>query len=82
MIEELSQVVLLANIPEHGLEVGDVGTVVDVHKGTTQTDNAGYSVEFMTMDGDTVAVLELEAAQIRPTRATDISHVRELASAS
>ena len=79
MIEELSSIVLLVDIPEHHLRAGDVGAVVDVH--TRGLPGAGYSVEFLTMSGATVAVLELEAAQIRPTRATDIIHVRELASA-
>lgn len=79
MIEELSTVVLLVDVPEHGLRAGDVGTVVDVH--TQGIPGTGYSVEFVTMGGDTIAVLELEAAQIRPTRSTDIVHVREAASA-
>jgi hypothetical protein len=79
MIEELSSVVLLVDMPEHNLRAGDVGTVVDVH--TQGLPGAGYSVEFLTMSGATVAVLELEATQIRPTRATDIIHVRELANA-
>jgi hypothetical protein len=79
MIEELSTVVLLIDVPEHGLQAGDVGTVVDVH--TQGIPGTGYSVEFLTMSGDTIAVLELEEAQIRPTRATDIIHVRDLASA-
>jgi hypothetical protein len=79
MIEELATVVLLIDIPEHDLRAGDVGTVVDVH--TQGAPGAGYTVEFLTMSGDTIAVLELEEPQIRPTRATDIIHVRELASA-
>ncbi|MDE3230472.1 MAG: DUF4926 domain-containing protein [Chloroflexota bacterium] len=79
MIEELSAVVLLVDLPEQGLRAGDVGTVVDTHaKGIP---GVGYSVEFLTMSGDTVAVVELEESQIRPTRPTDIAHVREMASA-
>ena len=34
------------------------------------------------MSGDTTAVLELEAGDIRAVRSTDIAHVREAASAS
>lgn len=79
MIEEHAAAVLLVDIPEQGLRAGDVGTVVDVH--TQGLPGAGYSVEFLTMSGDTIAVLELEEAQVRPTRSTDIVHVRELASA-
>jgi hypothetical protein len=79
MIEELSPVVLLVDIPGHDLRAGDVGTVVDVH--TQGLPGVGFSVEFLTMGGATIAVLELEAAQIRATRSTDIIHVRELANA-
>jgi len=89
MIEELSQVVLLVDIPAHQLrvgdvgDVGDVGAVVDVHPGTSATGNVvGYSVEFVTMSGETMAVPELDETQIRPVHSTDIAHVRELASAS
>ena len=86
MIEELSQVVLLVDIAEHQLRVGDVGAVVDVvdvHPGTSATGNVvGYSVEFVTMSGETMAVPELDETQIRPVHSTDIAHVRELASAS
>jgi hypothetical protein len=82
MIEGLSQVMLLVNVPEHQLRAGDVGTVVDVHPGTPVTGgHVGYSVESVTMSGETLAVLELEETQIRPVRSTDIAHVRELASA-
>lgn len=79
MIEEFSQVVLLADIPEYGLQAGDVGTVVDIH--TKGAPGIGYSVEFLTMGGDTIAVVELEETQVRATRATDMVHVREVVSA-
>jgi uncharacterized protein DUF4926 len=82
-IQTLSQVVLLVDVPEHVLCAGDIGAAIDVHPGTLATSGvAGYSVEFVTMSGDTMAVLELDETQIRPVRSTDIAHVRELASAS
>lgn len=79
MIEEHAAVVLLVDIPEHDLQAGDVGTVVDIH--TQGAPGTGYSMEFLMMSGDTIAVLELEETQIRPTRPTDMIHVREVASA-
>jgi Domain of unknown function (DUF4926) len=60
MIDELTMVVLTADFPEHGLKAGDLGTVVLVHK------HGGYEVEFMTLDGETVAVLSLSPNQVRP----------------
>jgi hypothetical protein len=74
MIHEHDCVVLTASIPEAGLEAGDIGTVVHVHKG-----GAGYEVEFMTLAGRTVAVVTLRPVQLRSIEPRDIAHVRELA---
>ena len=73
MIKELERVVLKSAVPAEGLEAGDVGTVVHIHKG-----RAAYEVEFMTLDGHTVAVVTVESSQLRPVSSRDISHVREL----
>ena len=73
MIEELASVVLTTNMPERGLQAGDIGTVVMVH----QSGN-GYTVEFVTLSGETVAVVTIPAGQIRPIRTNEIAHVREL----
>ena len=40
---------------------GDIGTVVMVHRG-----GQGYEVEFITLDGKTVAVVSLLAKQLQP----------------
>jgi hypothetical protein len=77
MIEELASVVLTADLLQHGLLAGDLGTVVLVHE-----DGAGYTVEFATVSGDTVAVVTLSADQVRPVRASDIAHVREQSAAT
>lgn len=74
MIGELSTVVLTANLPQYDLRAGDLGTVVMVHQG-----GKGYTVEFMTLSGETIAVATLSADQVRPRGANDIAHVRELA---
>jgi uncharacterized protein DUF4926 len=77
MIEELGFVVLTADLSQNGLRAGDLGTVVLVHEG-----GAGYTVEFATVNGDTVAVVTLSADQVRPVRASDIAHVREQTAAT
>jgi hypothetical protein len=74
MIEELSDVVLMTDLPQHALRAGDLGTVVMVHQG-----GQGYTVEFTTMSGQTVALATLTADEVRPTRSNDIAHVRQLA---
>jgi hypothetical protein len=72
-IKEHDCVVLTKNLPAENLEAGDVGTVVHIHK-----DGAAYEVEFVTLAGNTVAVVTVEASDVRPIGKRDISHVREL----
>ena len=76
MIKEHDCVVLLQDLSKDGLKAGDIGTVVHIHKG-----GAGYEVEFMTPDGETVAVVTLLPSQLRPISRRDPPHVRELAAA-
>jgi hypothetical protein len=52
MIKEHDRVVLLKNVPDEGLRTGDVGTVVHIYR-----QGEAFEVEFMTLDGGTVAIL-------------------------
>lgn len=70
MLRELETVVLTTDLPEHGLNRGDIGTVVLVH------DGKGYEVEFVTLDGETVAVVSLFPDQVRPVGPREIAHAR------
>ena len=74
MINELETVVLTTDLPAHRLAKGDIGTVVLVHEG-----GKGCTVEFMTLSGNTVAVVTLLAHQIRQTAKDEIAHVRPVA---
>jgi hypothetical protein len=73
MIKELDTVVLKTDLSEHGLEQGDVGTVVHRY-GTGEA----LEVEFVTGEGETVAVLTLDAEKIRPMRSKEVLHARDL----
>ena len=72
MITEHASVVLTENLPAAGLEAGDVGVVVHIHR-----NGEAYEVEFMTLDGGTLTIQTLEARQIRVAGNLDIPHVRE-----
>jgi hypothetical protein len=74
MIEELASVVLAMDLPAHGLRAGDIGTVVMVHQ-----QGRGYTIEFQTLGGDTVAVVTVPADGARPVRPDEIAHARALA---
>lgn len=76
MITEHASVVLTEDIPTSGLEAGDVGVVVHIHH-----DGKAYEVEFMSLDGGTLAIQTLEAWQLREARSRDVPHVRELLAA-
>jgi len=58
------------------LSAGDIGTVVLVHR-----ENKGYEVEFLSLDGDTIAVVTLFPNQVRPVQSGEIVHARSLVTA-
>lgn len=76
MINELDVIVLTCDLPEESLSAGDIGTVVLVHRG-----NKGYEVEFLSLDGDTIAVVTLFPNQVRPVQSGEIAHARSLVAA-
>ena len=76
MIREHDCVVLTQDLPDEGLQTGDIGTVIHIHAA-----GAGYEVEFMTLAGETVAIATLLPSQLRPIAKRDIAHVRELQTA-
>lgn len=73
-MKELDNIVLTVDLPEYGLTSGDIGTVVLVHD-----DGAGYEVEFVALDGKTIAVTSLLASQIRTITHNEIAHARIVA---
>jgi len=72
MIEELDRVVLTVDLPEHGLHRGDIGTVVLVHG------DEGFEVEFVALDGATIAVETLMRDQVRAIGPNEVAHSRQL----
>jgi hypothetical protein len=73
---EFDLVALRADLPEHKLVAGDVGTVVMVYR-----DGEAYEVEFVAADGQTLALETLRADQVQPMAGRRILHARDLASA-
>ena len=51
--------IALSDLPERGLSRGDVGTVVEVYG------DEAFEVEFVDESGHTIAVLTLEATEVR-----------------
>jgi hypothetical protein len=74
MIKELDTVALDRDLVDYGLRKGDLGTVVLVYE-----DGRAFEVEFMTLTGDTLAVVTLETGDIRPIHDREIAHARAVA---
>jgi hypothetical protein len=73
-IKELDPVVLTEDLPVERLRAGDVGWVVLVHR-----NGAGFEVEFVTLGGETVSVVTLDAGAVRPVEPKEIAHARAVA---
>ena len=73
MLKELDRIVLTVDIEEEGLKAGDAGTIVHMYPG-----GDAFIVEFLTLDGDTVALVDLLPSQARPVTNKDITHARSV----
>jgi hypothetical protein len=70
MIQEHDTVALTVDLPGHNLCRDDLGTVVMLHG------DKGFEVEFMALDGETMAVVSLTTDQVRPIGRREIAHAR------
>jgi hypothetical protein len=73
-MHELDRVVLAEDLPEYRLVAGDIGTIVMVYG-----DGEAFEVEFITLAGDTIAVVTLPPEAVRPADRHELSHARALA---
>lgn len=69
---ELDTVVLNRDLPEHGLQRGDVGAIVHLHAPDT------FEVEFVRASGRTHALLTLSSGDVRAAEDRDLVAVRSL----
>ncbi|MGC8783607.1 MAG: DUF4926 domain-containing protein [Armatimonadota bacterium] len=72
-MKEHDLVVLTRDVPDCGLQQGDVGVIVHCYAG-----GSAYEVEFVAADGRTVAVLTLNEDEVRPMRQGEILHARAM----
>ena len=79
MFKEHEQIVLTADVSgdeEEVLKSGDVGTIVHLHPG-----GDAFVVEFMALDGGTVAIATVLPSQARPITGEDMTHARKVTAA-
>ena len=70
MLKEHERIVLTQDLPEEGLTVGAVGTIVHVHR-----NGEAFEVKFLTAVGDTEAVATVLASQVCPASDSLIPYV-------
>ena len=76
MMQELERVALTDDLPEHRLKAGDIGMVVHVYG-----EHKGYEVEFVTVNGELVALVSVYPSQIRQLEQDEIASARRVKSA-
>jgi hypothetical protein len=74
-IAEHDVVVLTRDVPDEGLQTGDLGVVLLVHQGDDQV-GPGFTIEVTTVLGDTIAVTDVPADLVRPVTEHDVRHTR------
>jgi hypothetical protein len=75
MIQEFERAVLTVDLPDDGLMIGDVGTVVDI-----TTDGKAATLEFFNFAGETVAVVLVSMNNVRPVSTNEVMHARQVKS--
>lgn len=71
-MNELETIVLSRDIDAHGLRSGDIGAVVHAYDGDA------FQAEFVTGDGNTIALLDLTIADVHSMSEQEILHARKL----
>lgn len=61
------------SFPKMVCDPGDVGVVVLVHQG-----GKGFEVEFVALNGETEAVITVDADQVRSIRPHELVHARSM----
>ena len=75
-MKELERVALTEDLPEHGLKIGDIGMILDIY-----ADHKGYQVEFVTLNGELIALVSVYPSQIRQLEQDEIASARRVKTA-
>lgn len=73
-VTEHDRVVLTRDRPAERLAAGDVGTVIHVYRA-----GKAFEVEFLSLTGQTLVIVTLEAESVRPVSPGEITHARSVA---
>jgi len=76
-IDVFKRVSLRIDLPEYGLQKGDVATIVEHVPGKDIED--GYALEFFNAIGDSIAVVTVPQSAVEPFTADRMPSVRPIA---
>jgi hypothetical protein len=78
MMEELDRFALADELPEEGLQAGDLGTIMMVHNPNGDYEGPEeYTAEFTYLTGKTRAVVDLRPDQVRPAEEGEAARARK-----
>ena len=72
-MKEHDRIVLKCDLPDQGLESGDVGAIVHIYK-----NGEAFEVEFVSLDGETSIMATVSSAQARSVDRREITHARQM----
>lgn len=73
------QVALARDLPEQGLQKGDVAVIIEHLPATPESGGEeGYALEIFNALGETIAVVMVPASAVEPLKQDEILHVRPL----
>ena len=83
-LQEHERFVLTEDVPAEGLQAGELGTIVMVHRAGEEgyTGPDGYHGEFTYLSGGTRAVVALRPDQVRPIEEDEVAFAGRPAKAS
>ena len=76
-IEKFQRVALTEDLPEEGLEAGDIATVVEKIPASETEGTAGVALEVFDARGQTKTVVFVSETDVRALREGEIPHARQ-----
>lgn len=71
----MERVALTEDMSEHGLKAGDIGMILHIYG-----NHQGYEVEFVSLNGDLIALVSVYPNQIRQLESDEIASARRVKS--
>jgi Domain of unknown function (DUF4926) len=78
ILQEYTRAIVVHDLPELGLAIGDVGTIVHIHT-DVQNKPVGYMLETFSVDGESLDTVSVGIDDVRSASSADRMHARHAA---